>query len=114
MSVSKALRTQPFFFTMELTGTGLLLEEKSLNVTKQSLVMEEEIAKEKKIKKLPDPISDSIQERKDYGSYLSVVKSAKLPEEPIKWEAKGIPDKELNTPATGFPEVVTTLSKSFN
>jgi hypothetical protein len=34
-------------------------------------------AAEPKKKKLADPISDSIKERKDYGSYLSVVKAAK-------------------------------------
>lgn len=115
MSVSKALRTQPFFFTMELTGPGLLLEEKSLIMTKQnqSVTTETEETKEKKVKKLPDPISESIQERKDYGSYLSVVKTAKVPEEIYKFEAKGIPEKELTKPVTGFPEPVTKLSMSF-
>jgi hypothetical protein len=114
MSVSKALRTQPFFFTMELTGTGLYLEEKSVNVSKLSLIEKEEI-KEKKVKKLPDPISESIQERKDYGSYLSVVKNAnnKLPEELFKFESKGIPEKELSKPVGEFPEPVTKLSMSF-
>lgn len=32
-------------------------------------------------KKLPDPIGKSIQERKDYGSYLSVIKNKEKPEE---------------------------------
>lgn len=107
MSVSKALRTQPFFFTMELAGNGLILEEKSVNMAKVSLVDTDE-AKDKKVKKLPDPISDSIKERKDYGSYLSVVKTAiKAPEELYKFEAKGIPEMELSKPVPEFSDPVT-------
>lgn len=61
--------------------------------------METPILKEKKIKKLPDPISESIQERKDYGSYLSVVKTARgMPEDIFRFEAKGIPEEELKKP----------------
>ena len=70
---------------------------------------------ENKQKKLPDPISVSIQERKDYGSYLSVVKTAKgaTEFEPIKFEVKGIPDTDLKKPAEKYPEPSTVLSKSF-
>ena len=111
MSVSKALRTAPFFFTMELTGPGLELEEpvKASVKKDQSLIVE----KEAKQKRLPDPISESIQERKDYGSYLSVIKGGKSDIEPIKFQVKGIPDSELKKPAEGFPEPSTLLSKSF-
>jgi hypothetical protein len=99
---------------MELTGNGLILEEKAVNVTKLTLVVTDETPKEKKVKKLPDPISESIQERKDYGSYLSVVKTAnKVPEEVFKFESKGIPEKELNKQVQEFPELLTKLSMSF-
>ena len=102
MSVSKSLRTQPFFFTMELTGPGLQLEDvPSKNQSRISLVVEKET--EPKKKKLPDPIGLSIQERRDYGSYLSVVKTAKgAPEDIIKFSVKGIPDSDLNRPAVSF------------
>ena len=111
MSVSKALRTAPFFFTMELTGPGLELEEpvKASVKKDQSLIVE----KEAKQKRLPDPISESIQERKDYGSYLSVIKGGKSDIEAIKFQVKGIPDSELKKPAEAFPEPSTLLSKSF-
>ena len=112
MSVSKALRTQPFFFTMELTGPGLELEEPVKASAKKgvSLVIEKEV----KQKKLPDPISESIQERKDYGSYLSVIKGAKTAEiETIKFQCKGIPDKDLNFANEKFMDPPTVLSKSF-
>ena len=111
MSVSKALRTAPFFFTMELTGPGLELEEpvKASVKKDQSLIVE----KEAKQKRLPDPISESIQERKDYGSYLSVIKGGKSDIEAIKFQVKGIPDSELKKPAEAFAEPSTLLSKSF-
>ena len=112
MSVSKSLRTAPFFFTMELTGPGLELEEPVKTSAKkdQSLIVEKEV----KQKRQPDPISESIQERKDYGSYLSVIKGGKGADfEPIKFQAKGIPDSELKKPADKFPEPSTLLSKSF-
>lgn len=113
MSVSKALRTQPFFFTMELTGPGLELEEPLKASTKKdvSLVIEKEV----KQKRLPDPISESIQERKDYGSYLSVIKGAKGADiETIKFSCKGITEKELQSNNTNFVEPPTVLSKSFS
>ena len=90
---------------MELVGEGLQLAEPEAKKV--------EVAKvdEPKRKKLPDPIGESIQERKDYGSYLSVIKGAKgQPEEIIKFEVKGIPDKDLNTPVVKFEEPSTKLS----
>jgi hypothetical protein len=97
---------------MELQGNGLILEEKAVNFTKVSLV-ETEDAKEKKVKKLPDPIGESIKERKDYGSYLSVVKTAtKNPEELTKFESKGIPEKDLSKPVPEFSDPATKLNLS--
>ena len=111
MSVSKALRTQPFFFTMELTGPGLELEEPVKASAKKDVYLV--IEKEVKQKKLPDPISESIQERKDYGSYLSVIKGAKVADiETIKFQCKGIPDKDLNFANEKFMDPPTVLSKS--
>jgi hypothetical protein len=61
MSVSKSLRTQPFFYTMELTGPGLELEEPVKASAKKAKEASQIIEKaEKKQKKLPDPITESI------------------------------------------------------
>ena len=59
----------------------------------------------KKPSKQPDPIFESIQERKEYGSYLSVIKGKDKPKGPssdvfefnLTLTGKGIPSNHLQT-----------------
>lgn len=78
-------KVAPFFFTLTLVGPGL--EGNSGSPDRRGKGSDLEIKAKRgggsprKDKKLPDPISKSIQERKDYGSYLSVIKNKDKPEE---------------------------------
>ena len=60
----------------------------------------------KKLSKLPDPIFESIEQRKEYGSYLSVIKGKDKPKggpsEVFEFglTGKGIPYNHLQTEAT--------------
>lgn len=74
-------KADPFFYTLKLVGPGLILQDDPELIEKEKKRMS--AIKEKRMKendllsqvRLPDPIGESIQERKDYGSYLSVIKN---------------------------------------
>lgn len=51
----------------------------------------------KKLSKLPDPIFESIEERKEYGSYLSVIKGKD------KTKTSALEVFELNIAGKGIP-----------
>ena len=79
-------KAAPFFFTLNLVGPGL--DDNSGSPDRKGKSQDLEITRKKsegasprKDKKLADPISKSIQERKDYGSYLSVIKNKDKAEE---------------------------------
>ena len=73
-------KADPFFYTLKLNGPGLILQDDPDLIEKEKKRLS--AIKEKKSQtellshvRLPDPIGESIQERKDYGSYLSVIKN---------------------------------------
>lgn len=100
MSVQRSgKRAEPFFFGMELVGPGLDIQSPAEVKAKAKKAAEKQNGSPEKKKKLPDPISESINERKDYGSYLSVVKGTSNRNEvenmQLSLSGKGIPDSHL-------------------
>lgn len=84
--VKGTVKKDPFFFSLKLNGPGLKIEGGSPKKMKGSPSKSavsgggsfnagHDSAVISSLKKQPDPISNSIQERKNDGSYLSVIKT---------------------------------------
>ena len=78
-------------YSLKLKGTGIPNED--LKIRKKIDVMSpiRESTAKKSVwsiqKKQEDPIGDQIKVRKDYGTYLSVVKNATVPPNVDKWDS---------------------------